>query len=67
MDRKVSKTMNLRNKKAPKVPNGSTPEVSNHLVRMRSPVQIWVAAPKKPLKSSDLGGFALFMQFLGEI
>ena len=57
MDGKVPKTMRLRNKNAPKVLNSGTPEVSNHLVRMRSPVQIWVAAPQKPLKSSDLGGF----------
>lgn len=36
MDRKVPKTMALRNKNAPKVPESGTPEVSNHLVRMRS-------------------------------
>ena len=33
MDRKVPKTMYLRNKNAPKVLNSTTPEVSNHLVR----------------------------------
>ena len=33
MDGKVPKTMRLRNKNAPKVPNSGTPEVSNHLVR----------------------------------
>ena len=33
MDRKVPKTMYLRNKNAPKVLNSGTPEVSNHLVR----------------------------------
>ncbi len=37
MDGKVPKTMRLRNKNAPKVLNSGTPEVSNHLVRMRSP------------------------------
>ena len=37
MDRKVPKTMALRNKNALKVPESGTPEVSNHLVRMRSP------------------------------
>ena len=57
MDRKVPKTMALRNKNAPKVPESGTPEVGNQLVRMRSPVQIWVAAPQKPLKSKGLGGF----------
>ena len=51
MDGKVSKTMYHCNKKAPKVLNSGTSEVSNHLVRMRSPVQIWVAAPTKFLKS----------------
>ena len=33
MDRKVPETMHFRNKKAPKVLNSGTPEVSNHLVR----------------------------------
>ena len=33
MDRKVPKTMYLRNKNAPKVPNSGTPRASNHLVR----------------------------------
>ena len=33
MDGKVPETMHLRNKKAPKVLNSGTPEVSNHLVK----------------------------------
>lgn len=33
MDGKVPETMHLRNKKAPKVLNSGTPEVSNQLVR----------------------------------
>ena len=33
MDRKVPKTMYLRNKKTQKVPNSGTSEVSNQLVR----------------------------------
>ena len=33
MDRKVPKTMYLRNKNAPKVLNSTTPEVGNQLVR----------------------------------
>ena len=33
MDRKVPKTMALRNKNAPKVPESGTPEVGNQLVR----------------------------------
>lgn len=44
MDGKVPKTMRLRNKNAPKVLNSGTPEVSNHLVRMMSAVQIRPAA-----------------------
>ena len=65
MDRKVLKTTGFRNKNAPKVPNSGTPEVSNHLVRMRSPVQIWVAAPKPRLNRLILAGFLLFLQLLG--
>ena len=38
------------------------------MVRMRSPVQIWIAAPQNPLKSLDLGGFCLicltFLEYL---
>lgn len=40
MDRKVPKTMALRNKNAPKVPNSGTPEVGNQLVRMRSGIPL---------------------------
>ena len=57
MGEKVPKTMRLRNKNAPKVLNSGTPEVSNHLVRMRSPVQIWVAAPEKPVVLQGIAGF----------
>ena len=35
---------------------------------MRSPVQIWIAAPQKPLKSLDLGGFCLiYSTFQGRL
>ena len=61
MDGKVPKTMRLRNKNAPKVLNSGTPEVGNQLVRMRSPVQIWVAAPKSRLNRLVLAGFLLFL------
>ena len=60
MDGKVPKTMRLRNKNAPKVLNSGTPEVSNHLVRMRSPVQIWVAAPENPVFPAGKAGFFLY-------
>ncbi len=59
MDGKVPKTMRLRNKNAPKVLNSGTPEVSNHLVRMRSPVQIWVAAPVKALCRNGYKAFLI--------
>ena len=60
MDGKVPKTMRLRNKNAPKVLNSGTPEVGNQLVRMRSPVQIWVAAPKGPAFSAEKAGLSLY-------
>ena len=59
MDRKVPKTMALRNKNAPKVPESGTPEVGNQLVRMRSPVQIWVAAPRKALCRNGYKAFLI--------
>jgi len=57
-DGKGPKTMFFRNKKAPKVLNCGTPEVVNQLVRMRSPVQIWVAAPAKSLEPQGFGDFS---------
>ena len=65
MDRKASKTMPLRNKNAPKVLNSGTPEVGNQLVRMRSPVQIWVAAPKSRWNPLILAGFFYISNFFG--
>ena len=62
MDRKVPKTMYLRNKNAPKVLNSGTPEVGNQLVRMRSPVQIWVAAPEKPVVLQGIAGFSICLE-----
>ena len=64
MDRKVPKTMALRNKNAPKVPESGTPEVGNQLVRMRSPVQIWVAAPESPVFPAGKAGFFLYFSTL---
>ena len=54
--------MPLRNKNAPKVLNSSTPEAGNHLVRMRSPVQIWVAAPEKPVVLQGIAGFSIYLE-----
>ena len=59
MERKASLLPLFRNKNAPKAPDGGVSRVGYQLVRMRSPVQIWIAAPQKPLKSLDLGGFCL--------
>ena len=67
MDRKVPKTMALRNKNAPKVPESGTPEVGNQLVRMRSPVQIWVAAPKSRWNQLIPAGFPLLSQLFRRV
>ena len=67
MDRKVPKTMALRNKNAPKVPESGTPEVGNQLVRMRSPVQIWVAAPKSRWNQLIPAGFPLLSQLFRQV
>ena len=62
------KTSFSRNKKAQKLLNISGFRVLNQLLRMRSPVQIWIAAPQKPLKSLDLGGFCLiYSTFRGRL
>ena len=45
MERKVPQHHNFWNKNALKAPNGGVSRVGYQLVRMRSPVQIWVAAP----------------------
>ena len=60
MDRKVPKTMALRNKNAPKVPESGTPEVGNQLVRMRSAVRIRPAAPESPVFPAGKAGFFLY-------
>ena len=64
MERKACLLLRSRNKKAPNVLESGTPRAGNQLVRMRSPVQIWVAAPKRNLEivwfqgfSFDFGGF----------
>ena len=62
MERKAPLPPISRNKKALKAPESGTPRVGNQLVRMRSPVQIWIAAPLKPPKSSDLDGFYLLLE-----
>ena len=68
MERKARLPPIFWNKNAPKAPNGGVSRVGNQLVRMRSPVQIWIAAPQKPLKSLDLGGFCLtYLTFLGRL
>ena len=62
MDGKWPKSMPFPNKNALKVPNSGLPRASNHLVRMRSPVQIWVAAPLKPVVPQGISGFYFFFQ-----
>jgi hypothetical protein len=51
-----------RSKKARKPPKSSQSKRFEQLVRMRSPVRIWVASPQKPLFSFRNGGFSLFIQ-----
>ena len=57
MERKARLSLLVQNKNAPKAPNGGISRVENQLVRMRSPVQIWIAAPQNPLFSAENGGF----------
>lgn len=51
--------MTLRTRKGTKGPENRKPHPPNQLVRMRSPVQIRIAAPQKPLFSLEKGGFIL--------
>ena len=49
----------FRTKEGTKGPESSKPHPSNQLVRMRSPVQIWVAAPQNTRFSSEKRVFYL--------
>ena len=61
----MPETMHFRNKNAPKVLNSGTPEVSNHLVRMRSAVRICPAAPENSRNRRISGVFvAVFGEFV---
>ena len=65
MDGKVSKPTTLRNKNAPKAPESGTPEAGNHLVRMRSAVQIRPAAPENSRNHRVSGVFvAVLLKFI---
>ena len=57
MERKAPKITPARNKKAPKASESGTLRGGNQLVRVRSPVQIWVAAPLKPVVPQGIAGF----------
>ena len=46
MDERVPESTAIRIKEGTKGPESSKPHPPNQLIRMRSPVQIWVAAPK---------------------
>ena len=59
MERKAPLPPIFRNKKAPKAPESGTPRADNQLVRMRSPVQIWIAAPKNSRNRLISGVFVL--------
>ena len=60
MERKAPLPSISRNKKAPKAPESGAPRIGNQLVRMRSPVQIWIAAPKNSRNRLISGVFVLF-------
>ena len=59
MERKAPLPPISRNKKAPKASKSGTPRGGNQLVRMRSPVQIWIAAPKNSRNRLISGVFVL--------
>ncbi|MGN8968467.1 hypothetical protein [Intestinimonas sp. HCP28S3_D6] len=59
VERKAPKTTHFWNKKAPKALESSTFGAFEQLVRMRSPVQIWVAAPKNIRFSDEKRIFSL--------
>ena len=57
--------MTLRTRKGTKGPENRKPHPPNQLVRMRSPVQIRIAAPQKPLFLVKKGGFTLLFVLFG--
>ena len=57
MDTRVLESMDHRTEKGTKCPESMRPHSTNQLVRMRSPVQIWVAAPVKPVVPQGMAGF----------
>ena len=59
MERKAPLSPISRNKNASKAPESGTPRAGNQLVRMRSPVQIWIAAPKNSRNRLISGVFVL--------
>ena len=58
MDARVPERVALRTEEGTKVPESNKLHPLNQLVRMRSPVQIWVAAPEA-LKIKVFEGFLL--------
>lgn len=53
----MPKSSSFRGKRNGKALNRNGLRAPNQLVRMRSPVQIRIAAPQKPLFSLEKGGF----------
>ena len=58
MERKAQLLPHFWNKNAPQAPYGGVSRVGYQLVRMRSPVQIWIAAPTL---STENGSFRCFL------
>ena len=65
MDERVPESTAIRIKEGTKGPESSKPHPPNQLVRMRSPVRIWVAAPKIPENCGFRGFFVAKSYFVG--
>ena len=62
MDEAAPLTSFFRTKKGQKPLRRKGFKAPNHLVRMRSPVRIWVAAPKSPRNRKISGIFVMFLR-----
>ncbi len=62
MERKGLKTSSFCNKNGPKELDSNALDRSKGLVRMRSPVQIWVAAPAQTPGIAEIPGVLLCLE-----
>ncbi|MEG0756358.1 MAG: hypothetical protein RR450_08165, partial [Oscillospiraceae bacterium] len=61
---KSAKDLILLSENVLKLPESSRLKALNRLVRMRSPVRIWIAAPKNPQNHMILGIFVAVLRYL---